>query len=105
MTGDCTRFELRTPGEMTLDGLISNTCTEDVEQGPEVRLIVDGDLTLGTEISDEPVIISDGDIWISDPESEDLDLTPIVPEEATLAFRPRSAAHLAAAVRTTALST
>jgi hypothetical protein len=99
VTGDCAGIEIRATGDLTLDGLISNTCAEDVAEGPEVHLIAEGDITLGTTISDDPVSVSDGSIWISDPDSEDEDLTPILLDDPSSGLQPRRITHLAAPVR------
>lgn len=97
VTGDCTAVEIRGTEDLTLDGLISNTCASDPEARADVRLVAVGDIILGTTVSDEPAIVSDGDIWISDPGGEDLDLTPVVFEESSSGWR--STPGLAAAAR------
>lgn len=99
LVGDCAAIELRGGGELTLDGLIENTCSDPDEDPADVRLIVDGDLTLGASVSDDPVIVSDGEVFIADSGGEQLDLTPILPEEESSSIFRWPVAHRAAPAR------
>jgi hypothetical protein len=96
ITGDCTALEIRGTEDLTVDGFITNECSDEDAEGKEVRLIAEGDIILGTTESDEEVVVASGSIFISDPEGEDMDLTPLLPEDESSAFRQLSGSVLAA---------
>ncbi len=97
LTGDCVGIEIRGEGGLAVDGLITNECTDPDAEGKEIRLVASGDIVLGSAPSDEPVIVSSGSVFISDPGGENLDLDAILPQDGTsLRPRERGAGHLAA---------
>jgi hypothetical protein len=98
LKGDCTAVEIRGTEDLTVDGFITNECSDDDAEGKEIRLIAEGDITLGTTESDEEVIVASGSVFISDPEGEDLDLSPIWPDDEQTSFRRPAGSVLAAPI-------
>lgn len=77
LTGDCTGMELRGAGALTVDGLISNTCTDAAQEPTDLKLVIDGEVRIGLSVSDEPALSSDGFLTLSDTATEDVPLEPV----------------------------
>ena len=77
ITGDCQGIEIRAAGSLVLGGLINNSCSvAPAGTPPAIKLVVDGELTIGTAVSAADAIVSSGSIRIADTATENLDLTP-----------------------------
>jgi hypothetical protein len=90
---DCFAIEIRGKGDLTLDGLIRNTCANPPDSVPGIKLVVDGEITIGSTISDVDAIVSSGAVFISDSVTENELLKPLAhvdsPARTELAvFRP-----------------
>ena len=93
LTGDCQSIELRVDGDFALDGLLTNVCTAPpVGSGPGLTVVADGDLTIGSVVSGEDAIVSDGSILLTDTDSESLNLDPVFDTEASPPLAPRATA-------------
>ena len=82
ISGDCAALEIRGKSEIRVDGLIDNTCSDAASEGAGVRLIADGDITLGGAPAGDEVVITDGELFIADSTSENIELTPLLSGEA-----------------------
>ena len=77
MTGDCQGIEIRVTGSLTLNGVVRNTCTAPpAGSPPDIKLVVDGELTIGSSVSAVDAIVSSGSVRIADTATENVDLTP-----------------------------
>lgn len=93
LSGDCFAIEIRGKGDLTLDGLIRNTCANPPDTIPGIKLVVDGEITIGSTISDVDAIVSAGAVFIADSVTENESLKPLAhvksPVRAGLAvYRP-----------------
>ncbi|MFZ1728772.1 MAG: Ig domain-containing protein [Bacteroidota bacterium] len=80
---DCHSIEIRTTESFSVDGDITNTCSTMPGDPPGIKIVADGELLLGSAVGSDPVVVSDGDIMLTDSYTEDADLTPIFVEELT----------------------
>ncbi|MGQ0703853.1 MAG: hypothetical protein ACT4PM_12040 [Gemmatimonadales bacterium] len=78
LTGDCMSIEVRVTGNLTVDGLVRNTCTVLPADPPGLKLLADGDLIIGTTVSNQDAIVSDGSIRLTDTATENLTINPLV---------------------------
>ncbi len=81
---DCTKVEIRVQGDFTLDGLITNICTDQTAEPKDLKILADGNLTIGSTISDEEAVTTDGFLEIVDSATENDSLEPVA-EFASLA--------------------
>lgn len=78
LTGDCTSMEVRATGSLTVDGLVRNSCTVAPSgTAPGIKLVAGGGWTIGTTVSSQDAVVSDGSIRITDPATENLDFSPL----------------------------
>ena len=78
VVGDCRGLELRVGGALTLDGNVDTTCSDPTAAPADMKLVVDGDLIIGTAGSANEAIVTDGFISIVDSISEHDPLEPLL---------------------------
>jgi|GEM_PF-5215270 len=76
LTGDCTATELRVAGSLSMDGLIDNACSAPSGASADLKVVADGELTIGTTPASEEAIVTDGFLTIVDSATENDPLTP-----------------------------
>lgn len=82
VAADCFSLEIRTTDNFTVgNGKVSNECTAVPDSAPGIKIVADGDLTLGYTTGMDPAVISDGEIMLTDSFTENEDLTPVFVEE------------------------
>ncbi len=75
---DCTKVEIRVQGDFDLDGLVTNICTDQSAEPEDLKIVADGNLTIGSTISDEEAVTTDGFLTIVDSATENDSLEPFV---------------------------
>ena len=73
---DCEGLELNVGGDLAVTGSIDNSC-ENGDPPGDLLLVADGGLTLGTAGATDPVVVSDGNIDITDSATKDESLNPL----------------------------
>lgn len=77
VTADCQSVEIRATGSLVLNGVLRNTCSvPPAGTPPALKLVVDGELVIGSTVSAQDAILSSGSIRITDTATENVDLTP-----------------------------
>ncbi len=90
ITGDCHSITLRVDGDFTLDGLLTNACTAPpVDGGPDLKVVADGVMTIGSAPSAVEAIVSDGNVRLTDSATEDESFEPLFDTEASPPLAPR----------------
>ncbi|WP_027893639.1 hypothetical protein [Calidithermus chliarophilus] len=77
IAGDCTGLEVRAGGGLELSGQLDTSCASPPGAPPGIKLVVAGPVTVGAPGSSTPAIRSAGDIFISDPATENTPLEPL----------------------------
>ena len=78
LSSDCKDIALRGKGNLRLDGLVENTCADSTAEASSIKLIIEGDITIGSSSDREQIAIeTDGELVIAETATENLDLAPI----------------------------
>ncbi len=82
LIADCTKIEIRAQGDFTLggkiDGTISNRCSGPPTEPGDLKIVADGNLTIGSAISGTDAITTDGFLSIVDSATENDSLDPFI---------------------------
>ncbi len=78
LIADCTKIEIRAQGDFTLNGTIINRCSSPSTEPGDLKILADGNLTIGSAISGTDAIITDGFLSIVDSATENDSLNPFI---------------------------